>query len=99
MGVRAPPLDTERRVGPGSKVAAEAGAAGPGKGGRTLGDDGAVNQREATWKEMKRKAGSEGGKSTAEEVEGPNPWKQARGGPSETWQPQGWEPAAKGKKK
>ncbi|EAQ91317.1 hypothetical protein CHGG_03252 [Chaetomium globosum CBS 148.51] len=100
MGVRVPPLDTERRVGPGSKVLAEEGKQ---HGGGKLGDDEVVERREETWKRMRQEAGSEGGgeggkKSTAEKVKGPDPWKQARGGPSEQWQPKGWEPAAKGKK-
>ncbi|KAH6850050.1 hypothetical protein B0I37DRAFT_403960 [Chaetomium sp. MPI-CAGE-AT-0009] len=65
--------------------------------GVKLGDDEVVERREETWKEMRREAGGARGEGTAE-VKGPDPWKQARGGPSETWQPKGWEPAAKGKK-
>ncbi|KAK3295612.1 uncharacterized protein B0H64DRAFT_373810 [Chaetomium fimeti] len=87
LGVRAPLVDTERRVGPGSKVVAEEAGGGGGK----------LAGRGETWKEMRREAEGEGGKRTTE-VNGSDPWKQARGGPSETWQPQGWEPAAKGKK-
>ncbi|KAH6636203.1 hypothetical protein F5144DRAFT_628272 [Chaetomium tenue] len=89
MGVRVPPLDTERRVGPGSKVLGEGGK---------LGDDEAVERREETWKRMQQEGGREGGEKSTSEVKGPDPWKQARGGPSEQWQPKGWEPAAKGKK-
>ncbi|AEO68905.1 uncharacterized protein THITE_2054227 [Thermothielavioides terrestris NRRL 8126] len=90
LGVRAPALETERRVGPGSKVKKERGPAVA--QGDTLGDREAVDLREETWRRMRREAEAKGSGTQAD------PWKQARGGPSETWQPQAWQPAAKPKK-
>jgi NADH dehydrogenase [ubiquinone] 1 alpha subcomplex assembly factor 2 len=59
-----------------------------------------ASQRDETWERMRREAeekekeargGGEGGK--------PDPWKQAaRGGPSEAWQPQAWQPSPRPKK-
>ena len=46
--------------------------------------------RGETWERMKQRAESEGGKPVDD------PWKRSRGGPSEEWQPEEWQP--KGKK-
>ncbi|KAJ4304119.1 hypothetical protein N0V88_001729 [Collariella sp. IMI 366227] len=108
LGVRSrePALDTERRVGPGSateeKGAVEEVVAGGEATSKSmgstdevaLGDQGAVNQREESWQRIQQEAEAKGRK----EEEVPNPWKQTRGGPSEKWQPQAWEPAARSKK-
>ncbi|KAK4249912.1 hypothetical protein C7999DRAFT_29588 [Corynascus novoguineensis] len=116
LGVREPPFETDRPVGPGSKIKASAEAAAErAKAGETAGtgtvagdgalrNSGAVNQREETLKKMKREAAEAAGKRgdatrpKAEEGKGPDPWRQqARGGPSETWQPKAWEPTPREK--
>ncbi|KAK4239843.1 hypothetical protein C8A03DRAFT_32034 [Achaetomium macrosporum] len=109
LEVREPPFQTDRRVGPG-KAEGRAALGEMNATGRTgvtktkstnddpevtLGDDEAVNQREETWKRMQQEAEE---KQKKEEDKKPDPWKQARGGPSETWQPQAWQPAPKSKK-
>jgi NADH dehydrogenase [ubiquinone] 1 alpha subcomplex assembly factor 2 len=96
LGVREPAFETERHVGPGSKVQAEARAKEKGEKGDTAVTGTRVEdreQREETWKRMRREEEAAGPKEKEKD-----PWKQARGGPSEGWQPQAWEPAAKGKK-
>jgi NADH dehydrogenase [ubiquinone] 1 alpha subcomplex assembly factor 2 len=114
LGVREPAFETERHVGPGSKVAAAAAAKEKAEAGETsgtgpvtdevkLGDSEVVNQREETWKKMQKEAEGEGGKEREagekkKTEKGPDPWRQDRGGPSEAWQPKAWEPAAGGKK-
>ncbi|KAK4039981.1 hypothetical protein C8A01DRAFT_16108 [Parachaetomium inaequale] len=108
LGVRQPAFETERHVGPGSKVTAEKRAeagetsgTGPVTDEVKLGDSEVVNQREETWKQMKKEAEGEGGKEREagkKTEKGPDPWRQDRGGPSESWQPKAWEPAARGKK-
>jgi NADH dehydrogenase [ubiquinone] 1 alpha subcomplex assembly factor 2 len=94
LGVREPAFETERHVGPGSKVQAEARAREKAEKGDIAGSGTGVEgkeQREETWKRMRREAEAAGPKEK-------DPWKQARGGPSEAWQPQAWEPAAREKK-
>ena len=61
-------------------------------------DSEVVDQREETWGRTQEAAGA---KESEKNEKGPaehDPWKQARGGPSETWQPQAWEPTARPKK-
>ncbi|KAK4151505.1 hypothetical protein C8A00DRAFT_17076 [Chaetomidium leptoderma] len=106
LGVREPAFETERHVGPGSKVKAEAEAEARAQAGETSGTTGAsaeevtrgdgeiVNQREDTWNKMRQEA--EGKKKDAKAPS--DPWKQTRGGPSEAWQPKAWDPAGQGKK-
>lgn len=113
-GVEAPgpALETERDLGPGSHVKMEERKAGDkgeekmeggglsGEGRQeevTLGDNEVVDQREETWRRMREEEEKGKGKGKGK-AEGKDPWKQVRGGPSETWQPKGWEPAAGGKK-
>lgn len=106
LGLREPPFETDRKVGPGkAEGRAELGEMNAtGRTGVTkntsddevaLGDDETVDQREETWKRMQQKAEE---KQKREGDKKPDPWKQARGGPSETWQPQAWQPAPKPKK-
>jgi NADH dehydrogenase [ubiquinone] 1 alpha subcomplex assembly factor 2 len=114
FGLREPPLQTDRRAGPGSSSKAAEGRAPLGEmnaTGRTgvtkksiadddaaavpLGDDEAVIQREETWKRMQQEAEEKEKKGGDGK---PDPWKQAKGGPSETWQPQAWQPTPKAKK-
>ncbi|KAK3902056.1 hypothetical protein C8A05DRAFT_15836 [Staphylotrichum tortipilum] len=93
-GVKAAPqpaLDTEQRAGPGSRVLME--EEGAGEKGTALRDNEAVDRREETWRRMRQEAAE-----AKQHQKGPDPWKQARGGPSENWQPKAWEPAARGKK-
>ncbi|KAL2181333.1 uncharacterized protein P884DRAFT_326057 [Thermothelomyces heterothallicus CBS 202.75] len=110
LGARAPALETDRPLGPGSSSSkfasaaserAEAGdtsGAGTVTGDVALGDSEAVNLREETWKRMKREAEGDGA-SKAAGGKAPDPWRQhAKGGPSETWQPKSWEPTAREKK-
>ncbi|KAG7290886.1 hypothetical protein NEMBOFW57_000891 [Staphylotrichum longicolle] len=103
-GVEAPgpALETERDLGPGSQVKMEERKAGEREGKEeveevTLGDNEVVDQREETWRRMREEEEKGNGKGKGK-AEGKDPWKQVRGGPSETWQPKGWEPAAGGKK-
>jgi NADH dehydrogenase [ubiquinone] 1 alpha subcomplex assembly factor 2 len=103
LGVREPALETERHVGPGSKVAREkekeggtvvsGTAAQPAAAAEEVkvGDGEAAAQREETWKKMRQEASAKG------EVK-QDPWKQTRRGAGESWQPKAWEPAASGKK-
>lgn len=49
----------------------------------------AIEGRGETWERMKQKAGREGGRPVDD------PWKRSRGGPSEEWQPEGWQPKGK----
>lgn len=101
LGVREPALETERRVGPGSKVAAEGRggdtttvsgtAAQPVREGVKVGGGEVEGQREETWKRMREEAGAKG------EVK-QDPWRQTRRGAGEAWQPEAWAPPAKGKK-
>ncbi|KAK4123157.1 hypothetical protein N657DRAFT_645893 [Parathielavia appendiculata] len=103
LGVREPALETERQVGPGSKVVAEARAredsevkgdtVGAGTGEERAGDSEVVDQREQTWERLRRKE-----EEAAVGAKEKDPWKQARGGSRETWQPQAWAPAAREKK-
>ncbi|KAK0738529.1 hypothetical protein B0T18DRAFT_450482 [Schizothecium vesticola] len=58
--------------------------------GVTGGRGDATEGRGETWQRMKQRAEREGGKPVDD------PWKRSRGGPSEEWQPEEWQP--KGKK-
>jgi len=60
----------------------------------TTTDGQAAGTREQTWEKMKQEAQQQ------VKTPAPNPWKQAAHarGPSEEWQPQGWNPAAAPKK-
>ncbi|GAB1320195.1 hypothetical protein MFIFM68171_10405 [Madurella fahalii] len=65
-----------------------------------LTDGEVVNQREDTWKRMQEEASAKekASKGTGG-IGAADPWKKAaRGGPSETWQPQAWDPSAGSKK-
>ncbi|KAK3302446.1 uncharacterized protein B0T15DRAFT_305761 [Chaetomium strumarium] len=112
LGLREPPFRTDsRRAGPGKpedrarlgemNATGRTGVTKSTKAGDddaaavTLGDDEAVIQREETWKKMQQEAEEKQKKGGDER---PDPWKQAKGGPSETWQPQAWQPAPKAKK-
>lgn len=106
FGVREPAFETERTVGPGSKVlqgkpagvkvktevwgVSEVGADEAGSASHQ-----AVGQREETWKQMKLEEEAKGNQRF--EGKERDPWKQAKGGPSETWQPQAWQPTPKPK--
>ncbi|KXX80482.1 NADH-ubiquinone oxidoreductase assembly factor N7BML [Madurella mycetomatis] len=65
-----------------------------------LTDGEVVNQREDTWKRMQEEASAkEKASKGAGGIGASDPWKKAaRGGPSETWQPQAWDPSAGPKK-
>ncbi|KAK3379343.1 hypothetical protein B0T24DRAFT_663543 [Lasiosphaeria ovina] len=47
--------------------------------------------RQDTWREMQQDAKPA---AAAAAAPGPDPWKKARGGPSEAWQPQAWSPGS-----
>jgi NADH dehydrogenase [ubiquinone] 1 alpha subcomplex assembly factor 2 len=105
LGVREPALETERRVGPGSKVVRERGddtmvsgtaaqpaaAAAAAEEGKVGGGE-AVGQREETWKRMRQEASAKGAEVKQD------PWRQTRRGAGESWQPKAWAPAPSGKK-
>lgn len=58
--------------------------------GEVIGRKGeAIEDRGDTWERMKQQAGRGGGKPVDD------PWKRSRGGPSEEWQPEGWQPKGK----
>lgn len=65
-----------------------------------LADGEVVNQREDTWRRMQEEASAkEKASKGAGGIGASDPWKKAaRGGPSETWQPQAWDPSAGPKK-
>lgn len=75
-----------------------------------LRDGEAVSMREESWRRMQEEEEAARARAKVKEKEGkgerggggvgaPDPWKKStRGGPSETWQPQAWEPTARPKK-
>jgi hypothetical protein len=106
FGVREPA--TLAKTGGGPHVEADKMAAGDVKGGTatsgvsdgevTVGDRDreAVDEREEAWRRTEEEAEEKKKKKRAEAEA--DPWKQAKKGAGEAWQPTAWEPAARGKK-
>ncbi|KAL2017029.1 hypothetical protein VTK56DRAFT_2673 [Thermocarpiscus australiensis] len=112
LGVRQPITQTDAKGGPGAardkrgvgraaekeegeeEVEGGTVAVNGGVGAR---DEEAVRLREETWKRMQEEASAKE-QEEKKAATGPDPWRQARGGPGETWQPKAWEPTAQPKK-